>query len=267
MVVGTVQNVRAAIPIVARNPPPEGQSGASVTFTLAGGNAPTLNVFQLNSQNGLALSQVCSLCVDNTKNGGTLTVTHGAFNEVVLIPPYTFQIFPTFSMQGVYSLSINGINPCSVPVVLLNYTRQPAQFPTTHQTSIFDTGYNVWSWYSNVVQITGTERVNLGTEGNLWLDSLDLAIDAVNSSTGSVDCSMEFNIIDPESISYPILSGLVGTYITNANQNVGGSFYPPMYRSWSQGYMCGGIPQLVVTSFTGFSNVYMRINFSAYQPP
>ena len=181
-IMGTVQNVRAAIPIIARDPPPEGQSGASVIFALAGGNAPTLNLFQLNSQSGLALSQVCSLCIDNTQNGGTLTVTHGAFNEVVLIPPYTFQIFPTFSTQGQYPLSINSLNACSVPVVLLNYTRAPAQFPTTHQTSIFNTGYNVWSYYSNVIKITGNGLIQLGIAGNMWIDSLDLAIDTVNTS-------------------------------------------------------------------------------------
>lgn len=68
-------------------------------------------------------------------------------------------------------------------------------------------------------------------------------------------------------ISWNILSGQVGLYIANSGQNVGGSFYPPMYRTWPQGYMCGGIPTLGVSGFTGFANVYMRINFSAYQPP
>ena len=264
---GIVQNVTLSLPIIARVPPPEGQTGANVNFTLDGGNVATYNLFQLNSQNGLVMSQVCSLCVDNTKNGGTLTVTHGAFNEVVLIPPYTFQIFPTFSTQGQYPLSINGLNACTVPVILLNYVRPPAQFPTTHQTSIFNTGYNVWSYYSNVIKITGNGLTELGLSGNMWIDSLDLAIDTVNTAADAQDCAMAFTINDPESISWNILSGQVGLYVATHGQNIGGSFYPPMYRTWPQGYMCGGIPTLGVSGFTGFAAVYMRINFSAYQPP
>ena len=96
---GTVQNVTLSLPIIARVPPPEGQTGANVNFTLDGGNVATYNLFQLNSQNGLVMSQVCSLCVDNTKNGGLYRHTWGIqrsrFDTAIYI-----SIFPDFFDAG-----------------------------------------------------------------------------------------------------------------------------------------------------------------------
>ena len=99
----------------------------------------------------------------------------------------------------------------------------------------------------------------------MWIDSLDLAIDTVNTATDAQDCAMAFTINDPESISWNILSGQVGLYVATHGQNIGGSFYPPMYRTWPQGYMCGGIPTLGVSGFTGFArficgSILVRIN-------
>src|ERR1700727_2429946 len=104
----TTQTVLGSSPIVALDPPPEGKQGVSITFTFSPGGAASFATFyQLNAPSGgLPMSQVVTLCLDNTENPLAIAVTHGAFNETVTVPGNTYLIVPTFSNKGPYPIEI-----------------------------------------------------------------------------------------------------------------------------------------------------------------
>src|SRR5208283_4033739 len=162
------QNVVAAIPVNAIEPPPEGQRAAKINVSLSPTAFYVAQQFQLNSQSGLTLSQVCTLVIDNSQNTAPVSVVHGALSQQVLVPSQTTTIVPTFSTKGYYFLSVGAIIPptqtLNIPITLLNYPKQGGQFsaqqnvnvqnagaiditvggptPITIQTTILNTGHN-----------------------------------------------------------------------------------------------------------------------------
>lgn len=119
------------------DPPPEGYKGVLAPFPFAVGQTTAANYFQLNSQSGLLMSQVETICVDNTQNPQPLNIVHGAFNEQTTIPAYTYTILPTFSAaNGIYSLTMSTVAAAAaftVNVTLLNYVRQAGSVTNTNQ--------------------------------------------------------------------------------------------------------------------------------------
>lgn len=118
-----------AVPIQAVAMPPEGQRGIQQTYTFTPtGLLTTGAVLQLNQPGGLALSQVVSLCIDNTQNPNSITVTHGVFQETITVAAGGFQVVPTFSTKSTYSilLTLPAAPSVNVPVsiIFLNYNRQ-----------------------------------------------------------------------------------------------------------------------------------------------
>lgn len=135
--VATVQNIPAGgSSIIAINPPPEGQQGAQVAYSFAPpGSSPITQTFQMSSAAGLPMSQVVSLCIDNTESPFPLTLTHGAFQEQVTVAAFGYLIVPTFSNKSPYqitlALQVSGTlptTPVNVTVVFLNYARQSSAF-------------------------------------------------------------------------------------------------------------------------------------------
>jgi hypothetical protein len=137
--VATVQNITGgSSSIVAVDPPPEGRAGVQVKFTFAG-NLPILQAFQMANAQGLPLTQVQSLAIDNTTNPYPISVTHGLFSETVTVGAFGFMIVPTFSNKGPYSINIAPItgnnataDGMSVSVLFLNYNRPSASFSGTN---------------------------------------------------------------------------------------------------------------------------------------
>src|SRR5208283_1666852 len=196
------QNVVAAIPVNAIDPPPEGQRAAKINVSLTPISFYNANQFQLNSQSGLTLSQVCTLVIDNSQNSSPITVVHGALSQQVLVPQNTTTIVPTFSTKGYYFLSVGAIiaptQTLNIPITLLNYVRQGGQFsaqqnvnvqnagaiditvggptPITIQNTILNTGHNSTVLVSSIAQLTpGAPTTTFGTAAlKAWLlDSLD----------------------------------------------------------------------------------------------
>lgn len=133
--VNTVQNVLGgSASIISLNPPPEGTAGCQVTFTVDPTIGFVAQSFQMSNAQGLSISQVVSLVIDNTANPCSITVQHGVMNEKTVVAALGLQIVPTFSNKGPFPITITlspGLNalpsaPVAVAVSFLNYNRPSA---------------------------------------------------------------------------------------------------------------------------------------------
>lgn len=153
---GAFQNIVApSLPVVAKNPPPEGQMITPFNFVL------TATQFSINQSFALgpnSMSQVRTLYVDNSENAQALTVTHGVGSQTTLVPAGGGAILPTASTQGNYYLKIS--TPIAPPadtaigIGLYNYEIPPAlwgtQIVTITQTVPIGT---VMLWYGSRASI------------------------------------------------------------------------------------------------------------------
>lgn len=148
--------------------------------------------FQLSSQAGLLLSQVVTLVVDNQLNPYPITIVHGLFNETVNVPANSSIIIPTFSNKSSFALNVafggSGLSPASsmqINVIMMNYPRTPGSYGNTNQSAIVGTGQNTSVLASALVFPSGPGTsfpdITLTNPGNYILDSLDMAVEQLNS--------------------------------------------------------------------------------------
>jgi len=108
----------------AANPP-----WGLIMVAIAGSSsaASVSETFLLNQQGGtgFAMSQICSLQIDNTQNDTDIIVTHGAFNNNVNVVANSMAIVPTYSSQFAYTVKVSSSESFSetftVPITFLNY--------------------------------------------------------------------------------------------------------------------------------------------------
>lgn len=135
------QNVSAAaVPIIAKNPPPEGFQQAKLSFTLTPINFAQSAVVPLNTAaSGGGLSQVLSLYIDNSQNAQALTVIHGALNETIIVPAGGGAIIPTSVLKSPspeytianVSVPLTPTNTVTVNITLYNFFVPPAIYGNT----------------------------------------------------------------------------------------------------------------------------------------
>ena len=152
-----------AQPIQAVDPPPDGQRGITLTFPFGPGVLMQQASYQLNQPGSLPLSQVVTLCIDNTQNRQALTVVHGAFSETTIVPAGAFQIVPTFSTRTSYGIMLSVSTAAlafNVNVIALNYAR-PAGSSTISANTLNNTGSANYYFCQNYLAFTGAENATI----------------------------------------------------------------------------------------------------------
>lgn len=129
---GSWQTVNgAALPVIARNPPPEGAMIIPFGFILTPTNYAQQNTISLGAQ---SVSQVRTLFVDNSSNTLPLTVIHGIGLMRTIVPAGGGALIATASSQGSYFWTIATTNAppstTSVEMALYNYEIPPALWGT-----------------------------------------------------------------------------------------------------------------------------------------
>jgi hypothetical protein len=127
-----VQNSFGSVPVQAVNPPPEGTMATQLSFLLTAEEPSIGQSLQLSSQSGLMLSQVVTICIDNSDNIYAVSITHGVFNENTLVPAFSSIIIPTFSSKSNYPINVAAVLPpgavaltsnLQVNIIFMNYAR------------------------------------------------------------------------------------------------------------------------------------------------
>ena len=296
---GIIQNVSGSVPIVARRPPPEGLKAAKLVFTLTPSDYDVIQPLQLNAQNGLMMSQVVTLVVDNTANVDAIVVTHGALFETLAVPGGTQIIAPTFSLQGAYSLEVAAVSApagnIDVGIILLNYDRAPGSnsvtisnatlpvsgnvnanivgtvtiddtAPLTVQNTIINTTHNSAPVFSNVVNVSAGGTTNLTAAGNWILDSLDIAVEYAQPTAIGV-AGLGLQLVCASAVIHTLYP--IANFTVAGNYYDGASFNSPSFRSWAQGLILprGNPLALYAFNFTNFTTVGLRVNISGYNAP
>lgn len=276
---GVVQAINGSVPITNIQPPPEGQMAASLNVVLTPGNISFAQTFQLSSQNGLQLSQVVTLVIDNSANAYPLTVTHGVLSEVVQVAALSTVVVPTFSGKaGGYPLAIVAIENAvpsinlDIDVIFLNFPRPPGTFSATSQSTIIATGQNTGILYSGLVAIgLATGPVQLTTNGNFILDSIDMAVEGMlghAAGVGSVPYQLRGGL-SANPISVIIQSGQPVFTYPAAEWIQGGGINGPITRTWPQGLLLprGVALWMVPVSLNNVDEIIFRINISGVNTP
>ncbi len=286
----STQNVVAAIPVNAIDPPPEGQRAAKIVATLTPIAFYSAQQFQLNSQSGLTLSQVCTLVIDNSQNNAPIAIVHGALNQQVLVPANTTTIVPTFSTKGYYFLSVGAILPPTqnlvIPITLLNYPRQGGQFssqqnvnvqnasaiditvggptPITIQNTVLNTGHNssiLLSIYNSSAAV-GTVSYGTAATKNWTLDSLDFAIEFLQGTAAGLAQAGIQVLVGGIAVHscYPVYPFAAAGYIQ-------GSVNMATHRTWPQGMTLNGVTaiQVKTASLSNLTSVGYRLNISGWK--
>lgn len=213
----TVQNVLGgSSSIVAVDPPPEGKAGCLVKFTIDPVIGFVAQSFQMSNAQGLSISQVISLVIDNSLNPCAITVTHGVLSEKTVVAGFGLQIVPTFSNKGAFPITIMqtpGAN--SVPslaivnVSFLNYNRPAASIggsngaaanaPQTTAGNPVTTGVSTFTAVNQVLDtfIGIQNQDNTYASGAYFIYNLDLTIGSCSAiGAGAVIVDLEVSGLD-----------------------------------------------------------------------
>jgi hypothetical protein len=273
MVASTVQpGVLSGTPIVARNPPPEGQMAVQLPVTLTPSIFATNGLQQLSSGQVGGMSQIVTLIIDNTPNNVPITVVHGALNETLQVAANTQATVPTFSGQGYWPWQVFTPTPpaanVNVGMILLNYERSSGIYRQTSNT-IQNTGENSGVLVADTLGVAANSAnliIPAGPAGSIWvLDSLDVSIETVQSTAaGSCFGTMAFSSgtggteLDIEVMDFTFTATAAHQYQPNPT--------PGAYRTWSQGLLIN-TNQAFYINASGFNNVsdaIIRYNVSGY---
>lgn len=277
----TVQNVTGGgASIVALDNPPEGRSGSSVTFTFEpGGPVTLLQTFQMNSAQGLPMSQVVSLAIDNTQNQSPINVSHGVFGELVTIPAFTFQIIPTFSNKGPFPIAVTlapgsapvAVGGVEVDVIFLNYSRPSASFSGTGVSGNSVQNVVGTTLNSGLGSITSAGVIvgsAIGTDivDSFWLYELDFNLISLTAlGAGAVIVSGQVEALGNSgrwSFSYIASAGAAG--LMSINKTWQWNYNPtPMYLQPSNNIQGQFI--IAVTAFTNLSSFNYQYAVSLQQ--
>jgi hypothetical protein len=269
-----VQNVIGSAPIVNVQPPLEGTMAASVDFVLTPTEPSITQLYQLSSQGGLMISQVVTICVDNSENAYPLLVTHGVLGEVVQVAAYSTAIIPTLSNKSGYPITVatlNNILPAvnlNVTVIFLNYPRTPGTFDATTQTSIIATNQNTGPLFSSLFNINPSSvLVPLLIAGNYILDSLDMAIEGAASTVNNSSCYFSYTLSTTSGVN--IQSGFWLNGANSSNFSPGAQVNGPAYRTWPQGLVLprGDGINFTAANFNQLQDAIVRVSFSGLSTP
>lgn len=130
---GAYQNYKGgALPVVARDPPPEGQKVGTLLRVLTPTDFAQSQYYDLAQA---AMSQVRTLFVDNSQNGQVLNVSHGVNGQTTIVPAGGGAIIPTTSNGSNYFYSFNVATAPTLPIdvtfAFYNYEIPPALWGTT----------------------------------------------------------------------------------------------------------------------------------------
>lgn len=269
MVSSTVQpGVLNGTPIVARNPPPEGQMAVQIPVALTPSIYAANNIQQLSSGQVGGMSQVVSFIVDNSNNSLPLIVTHGALNETTTVPAMTMQTLPTFSLKDFWQWSVAtptapGINT-NVNLIALNYERAPSTVRQS-STSIQNTGENSGVLIANTFNFSGNANIFIGSPGaagTYWiLDSLEIAIEALQcTAAGFVGCVLKLVC------ATLVIEQLAPQTNLGGAGDVANNPVAPVERTWPQGLLIPFNAQffLQVSGATNLSELQVRCNLTGY---
>jgi len=272
MVSSTVQpGVLNGTPIVARNPPPEGQMAVQLPVTLTPSIFATNGLQQLSSGQVGGMSQVVTLIIDNTANNVPVTIVHGALNESVQVAANTQATVPTFSGQGywpwqVFVPTAPAAN-VNVGLILLNYERSSGIYRQTSNT-IQNTGENSSVLYSNNLSVsttTDTLLIPAGPVGSLWVfDSHEMIIEQLSA-----------NAAGPVSVYLTLQIGSgAGGIVFNARYpsaespgaSVQNNIPNATYRTWPQGLLINSNAAIYLRSqsLSNLEFASVTINLSGY---
>lgn len=272
----TVQNNFNAIPVVSFANPPEGKKTARFAGQLTASVSFYAQAWQLNSAgNGLPMSQVQTLCVDNSNNGYPLQVIHGALNETVIVPSFSTVIVPTFSNASSYAVNVSALGnispavPMNFRLFLLNYTRSAGTFSGVLSTSLTGTGQNTLPLFSGVVDST-TSDLQLLNGGDYIFDSIDVAIEGAQAfNAGNAVMGWTLSFIDLSQFPVVVRELVTGEFVFvfgAANQWVQGSVCKPIHQTSFNGIITtGGVGLFATFADPSSSNVLralMRVNIS-----
>lgn len=221
---------------------------------------------QLNSPAGLMLSQVVTLCVDNTLNPSAVTVVHGALNETNIVPAYGYSIIPTFSNKSSFPINLACVTTpnanTQTTITFLNYQRQSASFVNNGQSNVNATGVFSNILTSQTFLLTGTANITLLNSANVVLTALDLAVESLNATAaGRVTATLAITTTFAPLVTFD------GIAVATAAGNIpGGSSSPPVNLSWPEGlYLQRGAPtNLLCSAFTNLVNAGVRVNMYGY---
>jgi hypothetical protein len=273
-----VQNTIGGLPVVYEMNPKEGKQVSRFAFTLTNAQPNYAVNFQLNSANGISLSQVVTLCIDNTQNSYPLTVVHGALNETVDVPGGASIIVPTFSNKSGYPLNVSaqgGISP-SIPmsfnVILMNYTRSAGTFYGTVTQSLSGVGQNTRVLASGVYNLTLLNSFAVVLpQGNWQLDNLDMAFEAFQpAAAGTVTNNLNLPILAISNVLENLVIAAMGFGFTAGSTNwvQGGQLVKAVRRTWYGGLGLPAGASIVFDmsdQFSPFGNLtsaIVRINIS-----
>src|SRR5208282_2348833 len=258
-------------PIVARNPPPEGQMAVQLPVTLTPSIFATNGLQQLSSATMGGMSQVVTLIVDNTANNVPVTIVHGALNESVQVAANTQATVPTFSGQGYWPwqvfVSTAPAANVNVGLILLNYERSSGIYRQTSNT-IQNTGENSSVLYSNNLSVstaTDTLLIPAGPVGSLWVfDSHEMIIEQLSA-----------NAAGPVSVYLTLQIGSgAGGIVFNARYpsaespgaSVQNNIPNATYRTWPQGLLINSNAAIYLRSqsLSNLEFASVTINLSGY---
>jgi len=278
MVTQTVQTVNPAIPITALDPPPEGTMAVQVLFTLTPTQNSISTFFQLNSPGGFPMSQVVSLCIDNTANAFPVTIVHGALAETLNVTAGGFYVIPTFSNKSPYPISVTAGSPGALPVLVsnlniyvtfLNYARQTGTFGGNSQLSTISTGVNSIVLAGHTYALAALGNTTLAPVGNYILDSLDMCIDYVVTPAAITALTIVDIGLNNGSTTLPQI-GVLRVGFGEAVINTGYSnIVQAVSRTWPNGLLLprNSLIQISVTTFQDCLEARFRINLSGYNTP
>lgn len=262
---GAFQQAFGSVPVTNRTPPPEGTMAVQLTATLTELIPSIATTLQLNSQAGLMLSQVITLCIDNTKNPLALNVVHGVLNETNVVPAYGYSIMPTFSGSGNYPINISTATApdadTPIGITFLNYQRQSANFVNNQSSNANATGNFSGILYGLGTQlISGTGATSLLPQANYVITAIDFAIEWM-TCTGAGGAQVGFDLSSPA-----FIATMSGACFATASQLVQPSMSPPVNLTFPAGLYVprGGFINLNCTPFTNLNSVHCRVNIYGY---
>lgn len=271
----TVQTIFGAIP-VQTGEPPEGKLTAGFAYTLTSIEPSLANSWALNSMSGgLRMSQVVTLCVDNSAGEYALSIVHGALNEKLIVPAFASVIVPTFSTKASYPINMAAVGdilpsiPLSFRIVLCNYARRPGSFSSVVATSIVGTGQNSMVLASGVSDFTFTQvSFSVVPPGNWVLDSIDIAIEGVHmSAIGPATINWSLVVTNLVQAIF-IISSEVIIQSLPAGWTAGRQIQRPFYVTYPNGLMIPSNGSLTLVNESAqhvgipLSDILMRCNVS-----
>lgn len=270
---GIVQNVIGSTPIINIQPPPEGQHALTIQYQITGIVPMITEFYQLNALGSFALSQVCTLLIDNSLNLYPIAIIHGALNTLTNVQAGGQTIVPTFSNNGPYAIQIaaaGNITPAStltVNITFMNYFVPSSSFTNAPLNSVVVTGLNSTLLYSSFNTITNL--LLAVSAGNYVLTELEMFVEnIVPVSTGLTAAYISVGTF-LNSVFNPIASMRPGFNATGTAAVAGSQISAPVNLQWGNGFLLprGAAIYWGLTSSTNISTVVGRLNLYGYNTP